>query len=469
MKVLLINPFIKGRIVYGCLAPFSPSLPPLGLCYLASFLEKNGYSVKILDLNILSNINIINSINLFDPDIVGVTSTTAAFNSAKKLLQTIKSSFPGKITVLGGPHISVLPSETMAECPDIDIGVIGEGEITFCELSNAISNKHDLGLCKGIIFRKNNTTVRTDSMPLIDNLDTLPLPARHLLSNFNKYHHHFLRGGRKTSSIITSRGCPYACTFCDQTVFGRKVRGHSPDYICEEIKMLKRDFNIDFISFEDDSFNYSSKRLRIICQEIIKENLNISWGCSMRIDTIDKEDVQLMKRAGCDRIYIGIETLNNRIRKLMNKQMEDSLLMEKIKIVRNFDIKINASFMIGLPSETKKEIAETIDRAIRLPVDGEIFCLYTPYPGTQLRKLAKENGVVSSDWNAYSNHLSTNAFHPNSIDVKTLNKLLFSAYKKFYFSFKFLRKNYYNTHIFKQLIKYLFRKNLRAYINLRKR
>ncbi|MDP8216608.1 MAG: radical SAM protein [Candidatus Kaelpia imicola] len=462
MKILLINPFTEGRIVYGGLSPFSPFLPPLGLCYLASFLEKNGYAVKILDLNILSNINIIDSINLFDPDIIGVTSTTVAFNSAKKLLQIIKTSFPDKITVLGGPHISVLPSEAMAECPDIDIGVIGEGEVTFCELSNAISNKHDLGLCKGIIFRKNNTTVRTGSMPLIDNLDILPLPARHLLNDFNKYHHHFLRGGKKISSMITSRGCPYACTFCDQTVFGREVRGHSPGYICEEIKMLKRDFNIDFISFEDDSFNYSSKRLRNICQEIIKENLNIFWGCSIRIDTIDREDVQLMKRAGCNKIYIGIETLNNRIRKLINKQTEDSLLMEKIKIVRDFDIKINASFMIGFPTETEKEIAETIDRAIRLPVDGEIFCLYTPYPGTPLRKLAKENGVVSSDWNTYSNHLSTNAFYPNNIDVKILNKLLFSAYKKFYFSFKFLRKNCYNTRILRQLIKYLLRERLKS-------
>lgn len=453
MKILLINPHIESRIVYGYLMPLSSFLPPLGLCYLASFLEKNNFTIKVIDLNVFRG-DIINFIGSFEPDIIGVTAATIVFNSAKKLLKTIKLNFPDKITVLGGPHISALPLETMTECSDIDIGVIGEGEMTFCSLCDAMRSKRGIDLCQGVIFRRGNVLVRTDPMPLIENIDVIPFPDRHYLDNFNRYHHHFLREGRRTSSMITSRGCPHACLFCDQTIFGRRVRGHSPAYICEEIKMLKAVFHINFISFEDDCFNYNSERLKNVCLEIIKKNLDISWGCSVRIDTIDREDVLIMKKAGCNKVYIGIETMNKRIQKLINKQINESLLLEKIKMLKNFDIRINASFVIGFPTETKEEIEETIDKAVQLPIDGAFFCLYTPYPKTPLRKLAEKSGTVNTDWNTYSNHPMSNAFYPDTIEVKLLNKLLFSAYRRFYFSFKFFKKNCCNFRIFKHVVRF---------------
>ena len=441
MKILLINPFVRPEKIYGRLAIFSPALPPLGLCYLGSYLQKYGHKVEILDLNISHQINLIDFVNSSQPDIIGVTSTTVSFSSAKNILKTIKSHFPGVITVLGGSHISTIPAQTMNECLDIDIGVIGEGEVTFKELIDIIKEKQDLTLCPGIIYRKNNSLIKTNPRPLIENLDTLPFPARDLLKEFSKYYHHFLRGEIRTASIITSRGCPCKCAYCTQAVFGANVRGHSPDYVCEEIKKVKADFGVNFFSIEDDIFNYNRQRLRTLCEKILSENLNIRFGCSVRIDFIDKGDIELMEKAGCEKIYIGVETFNKRIQKLINKQIEESLLMEKIKMVKSHNIKINASFMLGLPTQTKQEIEETINKATSLPVDGAIFFLYTPYPGTPLRQLAEKVGVVSRNWDDYSTHLNTHAFYPDSIDIKTLDKLIFSAYRKFYFRPKFVAKN----------------------------
>src|SRR4030042_2090229 len=207
MNVLLINPPVRSENIYGRLAIFSHKLPPLGLCYLASYLIGYGHKVEILDLYVSNHINLIDFINAYQPDIIGVTSTTLSFPSANKTLKIIKSYYPEVITVMGGAHISAVPVETMNECADIAIGVIGEGEITFKELIDIIGQNQDLSGCRGIIYRKNNSIVKTQPRPLIENLDMLPFPARNLLKEFDRYYHHFLRGYGRTASIISSRGC----------------------------------------------------------------------------------------------------------------------------------------------------------------------------------------------------------------------------------------------------------------------
>jgi anaerobic magnesium-protoporphyrin IX monomethyl ester cyclase len=456
MNILLINPPTRSENIYGRLAIFSPLLPPLGLCYLASYLIKYGHKVEILDLNISNHIKLTDFIGSCQPDIVGITATTVSFSSAKNILKIIKSSYPAVITVMGGAHLSAVPVETINECADIDIGVIGEGEITFKELIDVINQNQDLSGCQGIIYRKNNSTVKTETRPLIENLDALPFPARNLLKDFHKYYYHFLRGDGRTASIISSRGCPYGCAFCTQAVFGTRVRGFSADYICNEIKEVMQNFDVNLFSFEDDIFNYDRQRLKEFCENILTENLNIRWGCSIRIDAITEGDIGLMAKAGCKKIYIGIETFSQRLQELIGKKIEKEFLIDKIRLIKSHDIEINASFMLGLPTETKKEILETIYNANNLPLDGAVFFLYTPYPGTPLRRLAEESGMVSSKWDDYSSHLTTHAFYPRSIKVKDLDRLIFYAYRRFYFSPKFIKRNYRNMNIFRQLFKFLF-------------
>lgn len=457
MRVLLINPFVNSKKIYGRLAAFAPFLPPLGLCYLGSYLIKHGHVVKILDLNISVETNIKEFINSFQPQIIGVTSTTISFTSAKNILKQIKSIFPEILTVLGGAHISAIPKETMEECSDIDVGVIGEGEITFKELVDFVEVNKDLKLCNGIIYRRNNTIEETASRPLIENLDILPFPARYLLRDLNQYYLPFVRGEKRSTSIITSRGCSCKCVFCTQAVFGAYMRGHSADYVCEEIKKIKLDFNIDFISFEEDFFNFNRQRLRAVCEKMIKENINIHLGCSIRIDIINEEEIELMRKAGCRVVYIGVESLNKRIQNLINKKFDKELLINKINMIKSHCLKINASFIVGFPTETKEEILDAINQAVKLPVDGEFFCLYTPFPGTPLRKLAEKEGIVSKNWDDYSNHLNAHSFYPNAIDVKTLVELRLFAYRKFYFNLKFTRKNLLNVNIISQLYKYFSR------------
>ena len=341
----------------------------------------------------------------------------------------------------------------MTECPDADIGVVGEGELTFKNLLDALHSKQDLSQCRGIIYRASDELVQTEPGQYVEDLDTLPFPARNLIRNFDSYHHHFLRQSGSSVSMITSRGCPCRCAFCTQAVFGSRPRGHSPAYVCDEIELVKKEFGLSFISFEDDTFNFSRRRLRELCELMIQKDLNVEWGCSIRVDFMDEDDARLMHRAGCRKIYIGVESFCKRIQKMIHKEYDETVLLEKIRMVRALGMDVNASFMIGFPTETRKEILHTVKRVSKFPIDGAFFCLYTPYPGTPMREQALENGVVSSNWDDYSNHLSTHSYYPDSISTGALDRLLFYAYMRFYFDPNRLRRNLLNIDMYKQLFK----------------
>jgi anaerobic magnesium-protoporphyrin IX monomethyl ester cyclase len=455
MKVLLLNPFVDSKKIYGHLSAFSPILPPLGLAYLASSLVRSGHSAEILDLNVLPRFDAIGFVAANRPDVIGVTSTTVSFTSARSLLGRIKERLPDVPTVLGGPHISAIPAQTMEECPAADIGVVGEGEAALVELAAALRDGSDMSRVRGLVYRKGGHLVQTAPRPPLEALDALPFPARGLIRNFKGYHQSFLRQSRPSVSMITSRGCPCRCAFCTQAVFGAHPRGHSAEYVCEEIARVKKDHHVNFVSFEDDTFNFSRPRLRAICEKMLSSGLNVVWGCSVRMDFLNEEDVALMARAGCRKIYVGIESLNPRIQKLVRKEMSIAAMKEKLGMIRRLGMDVNASFMIGFPTETEAEIRQTVDGAGDLPLEGAFFCIYTPYPATPLRDLALAHGRVSQDWDDYSNHLSTHAYYPDTIDVAVLGRLFYRAYRKFYFSPRRLSRNLLNPELAKQVFGYV--------------
>jgi anaerobic magnesium-protoporphyrin IX monomethyl ester cyclase len=444
MKILLINPSITKGEVYAKYAAGAPCLPPLGLCYLAAALLEKGYETKIIDC-VAENTSVSQlkkEVESFVPDIVGVTSTTISYVAAKKILHTIKQMYPEITTILGGAHISALPLPTMLECKNADIGVFGEGEYTLLEIVERLDKKQSLFDVKGTLLRNNGHIIKNKPRGTSRNLDKFPFPARHLLKDLRLYSHTPFRGAKFMTTMITTRGCPFNCGYCDQSVFGRIWRYHSSEYVVAEMTFLKEKYNIDFISIEDDNFLLSRKRTIDICQKMIKNSLNISWSCLGRANEVDDNVLPLLKKAGCKTIYIGIESGSSRILELVNKKISIEDTKNGINLIKKHGINVTGSFIFGLPTETKKDIEKTIDLALSLPLDGVSFFIFTPYPNTPLRDLALKHGKVSEEWKNYSGHPSTLPFIPNNMDEKYLLEIQSQAYKRF-----LLRPSYLIKHV----------------------
>jgi radical SAM superfamily enzyme YgiQ (UPF0313 family) len=444
-KILLVNPPVGPEEIYGEYGVAAPCLPPLGLCYLAAVLEKNGFvKIEIIDavLERISFKELGRKIKKCRPDLVGVTSTTASFYQAARTISLCKKADKRIVTVLGGAHISALPERTFKESPGLDVGVFGEGEKTFLEVVEKVSQGKSLNRVKGVVFRKQKRTVVNSPRKPVSNLDVLPFPARHLLKDPRLYKHTPFRGKGFTVSVVTSRGCSFACSFCDQSVFGRAWRGHSASYVVDEVTHLQERYGVDFISFEDDNFLLSRKRAIEICRLLLEKKLTLKWGCSARADSLDRELLVWLKKAGCANIFIGIESGSERILKLMNKKESLREIRKAVGLIKSVGINVYASFILGVPTETRKEIEQSVDFACSLPLDGASFFIYTPYPKTSFASLAKHHGAVSKDWRDYSAHPQRLAFIPDGFSESELLSLQRRAYFRFYGRVRFLLKHF---------------------------
>lgn len=444
MKILLLNPSITKGEVYAKYASGAPCLPPLGLCYLAAVLLQKGYQTKIIDC-VAENISVsqfIKKLKDFMPDIVGVSSTTISYVAAQKMINTIKEINPEITIIMGGAHISALPLPTMSECKNVDIGVFGEGEYTLLEIMEKLDQKQSLSGVQGVLYRDNGRIIQNKPRTTSKCLDEIPFPARQLLKDLRLYSHTPFRGAKFTTTMITSRGCPFNCGYCDQSIFGRTWRYHSAEYVTEEISFLKDKYNIDFISFEDDNFLLSKKRTIDICQRMLKNSLNISFSCLGRANEVDDDVLPLLKKAGCKTIYIGIESGSPRILELVNKKISIEEIKKGVELIKKYHINVTGSFILGLPTETKDDIEKTINFALSLPLDGITFFTFTPYPNTSLRDLAFQHGKVSEEWINYSGHPSTLPFIPDGMDEKYLLNIQKQAYRRF-----LLRPSYLIKHV----------------------
>jgi len=429
---------------------------PLGLAYLASVLEVEGQRVKIIDCPTLNYDmrSLEKEVKGFKPDVVGITSTTSTIYDAYKVAELIKEINSKAKVVIGGPHVSFTAKETLKECPFIDIVVRGEGEITTKELMLHLEKGLSLEEVKGISFRKNGKIVETEDRPFIKNLDKLPFPAYHLLP-MDKYK----VGKHRFANTITSRGCPFSCIFCSSSeLCGRVWRARSPENVVEELKVLKSEYDVSEIEFLDDTFTLNSRRVEKICDLMIKENLNLSWSASSRVNTITQRLADIMKKAGCHTIYLGIESGSQKILDLIQKGISVIQAEKAVQIVKRADINALGSFIIGVPGETAKSIKKTIRFAKRLNLNFVQFSICTPYPGTRLYKIAKEKGLIlTQDWSKYT--ILDPVMKTPGILGKELKKWLMRAYLSFYLRPKFLFEQIRRGDLF------FFKKALKAGLN----
>jgi radical SAM superfamily enzyme YgiQ (UPF0313 family) len=372
--------------------------PPLGLCYAAAACEAAGAKVSITDF-IVSQYTpekLAAALDAFQPDVVGTNSVTMNFPQAIRIIQDAKAHRPGAITMMGGPHVSFDVNATLARYPELDLIVIGEGEATLAELIPVIHDRDAWKSIAGIAYRENGRALTTAARPLIADLDTLPLPARHLLP-ISRY----LALGFPVS-IITSRGCPNKCIFClGRRMVGHKPRFRSPKQVVDEIEQILA-YGFTWINIADDLFTASKKRVQALCDEITRRGVKFIWSAFARVNTVDPEMLANMKAAGCDSIGFGVESGNQEILKTANKGITLAQIRQAVAWSKAAGLRVHASFIVGLPGESHETLAETQRFAESLDVEYG-YHLLSPFPGTTLREEIQRYDleILTDDWSRY--------------------------------------------------------------------
>lgn len=425
MKVLLINPELKKYV--------QPKLMPLGLCYIAAVLEKDGIDVKIIDMNV-QKIDLEDKLS-WAPDIVGITATTPLVKEAWRIAKIIKKreNIP---VVLGGPHPSALPEESLEN--GADIIVRNEGETTMLEFVKAIHTK-DLSKVAGITYKKNGEIYNNPDRPLLTNaeLDKLPFPAYHLLPDISLYStpQPVITEKLISATIVTSRGCPYGCNYCFKGVFGRAWRAHSSEYIVKLWKFLVEKYKVQEMSVQDDVFNIDKQRVMEICKGLLKEGIKIRWTTAqgLRADNVDREMLMRMKEAGFFRTGFGIESGVEDVANAIGKHLSFDKVKEAFYLCKELDIEAIGYFMIGNTYENEKTMSETINFAIKLDPDIAHFTTPLPFPGTQLYDLIKEKGrFLIDDWDLYGYTRGICYFELGEVKKEVVERMWKKAYRRFY-------------------------------------
>ncbi len=422
-KVALVNPPLPVDIGHH------PQFPPLGLAYMAAVLDQNGFEVKIIDCPVshYDHDKLKAELSAFQPALIGTGAMTPTIESALKCAQVAREVCPDARIVMGGPHATFSDTEVLTSEKTVDVIVRGEGEETLLELAKQPETGMKLGDIKGISFRKDHEIIRTADRPFIADLDALPLPAYKFLP-IEKYY----VSKRKLLPIITSRGCPYACSFCVASqMFGQRFRARSPKNVLDELEWLQNEFGAEGVAFQDDTFTFDRKRAMAICDGIIERKLKLHWGCGTRADVVTKEVLDKMAKAHCDETMFGVESGCASLRAVLKKGVTNQQIENAIKWAKDAGMFVTVSVILGYPGETKETLQETLDFAAKIQPDDVWLCHATPYPGTHLREIVVKNGwPMSQDWKTY-NTMNPIYEDPN-LPAKEIAEMRRRFYNKFY-------------------------------------
>ncbi|MEW6202289.1 MAG: radical SAM protein [bacterium] len=460
---LFVNPPLSMTERYGDLAIGGSNLPPLGLANLAAAVRAAGFSTAILDAAILKMTpeQTIKKITDLNPRVVGFTAATVAIGNFVEIARGLKKIHPNMPVVVGGAHISAATEATLMRFHDcIDAGVIGEGDATAVELLDTLLNGKPIENIPGLALWHNGKVRFTAPRPLVHDMDSLPPAARDLLPNLPRYYspasNCYLRS--PSTSVITSRGCPGRCTFCDRTVSTNVLRGHSTEYLIEEIEALRRDFVIRDIIFYDDNFVTLRKRLHTLCEAMISRGSPVSWSCTARVDMVSPEGLKLMKKAGCWQIAYGIESGSQEILDSLNKGITLETIRQTLKWTQKAGINNRGYFMIGVPGESVETIKKTIAFMKSLPLDDFHISYFTPWPASQLYHEIKRSGYykdIDEMWGQMSGWLPV--YVPDGMTAVELERWHRRAFVAFYLRprpiLRYLKNSARNPAVFVRMIR----------------
>lgn len=460
MKILLINPpqtFYPGSdLPAGNL--------PLGLMYIAAVLEKAGHKAEILDA-FMTDISvrrfgdtaeigmtyekITNEIRQRKPDIVGISNPfTCQTQHAAKVADIVKEIDRTIPTIVGGPHVSAVPEEFLGQAKSVDIAVLGEGEYSMRDIIEAYEGKRSIDQVQGIVYRKNEEIIRTPSRPFLKDLDELPYPAYHLVDmeqylNPEKIEYRSFKD--RSISMITSRGCPFNCSFCAVHLhMGRAFRAHSVDYVVNHIEHVVNEYKVKTIFFEDDNMTFDIKRFESICDGILNRKIKFKWETpnGIRADYLTLELLKKMKRSGCQSVFFGVESGDQHVLDdIISKSLDLKAVMNVAKMCKDIRLNTAAFYIIGFPGEKKEDMMKTVDFALKLKKEydvGMLLHVATPSCGTRLYYECKKKGYIQENLTSRAfaevrqtqgNPLiSTEDFTP--AEVKEIATLAMNRYRK---------------------------------------
>ena len=419
-----------------------PPFIPLGLAYLGAVAEKEGHQVTVIDCQgeKLTYDTFRQRIKQVPSDVIGVTSTTLLYNSAKTIMEIAKEEQPNAVTMIGGSHVSFWDENALNETKALDVIVRREGELTFLELLQRIEAKKSFEGVLGTTFRGNDgKIIRNQDRPFLLDLDSLPSPAYHLLP-LDSYH----RMGKTIFPIVTSRGCVQWCDFCSTVrMFGRGYRVRNPKKVVDDMEMLHNKYGQSQFTFYDDAFTVNRQHTLEMCADIKARKLDVTWDCETRVDAVDKELLEKMHDAGCITIWFGVESGSERILDQMHKKIKPEGVRAAFKMSQKAGMMTIASAVIGFPGETEETAWETINFINSLNPDDIGFYVATPYPGTPMYEQVVKNGWLRvTDFNKYDT--ATPTFETPELSMEKIREIKYKAHQKFY-----LRPSY----VFKMMLK----------------
>ena len=467
MKILLISPDLSTEDRYGkALGKVGPMTEPLGLAYLATAIrEKRKQDViEIIDMAALNydQKDIANHMYRFKPDVVGITILTPAYIRAIEIIRIIKFIVSNAKIIVGGAHPTIFPMQILKDNPEIDIAVIGEGEITTVQLLDALENNKSFSKIKGIAYRQDDKIIINSCRGIIRDLNTIPRPARNLLNM--KLYKPAPTYYRKLPSYVMmiSRGCPYKCVFCSR-IAGKLYRHHTVERIILEMRVLIFEYGAKEIIFRDETFTINRKLIINLCNEIIQQGLNrrVKWTCMTRVDLVDEDLLHFMNEAGCWSIHYGAESGSQRLLDMIQKGITIKQIKDAFRWTRKAGIEVKAFFMLGLPTETREDSLQTLKFTKECGADWIQVTLTVPYPGTKLYELAKKDGTLKSfRWENYQTWAGWTdrelVYVPKGRTQEGIKGLQRKAMREFYFRPVFILKQIFNGSLFY---------NFRTYIN----
>jgi len=448
MKVLVTNPPWPGP-GYGARSdvrwPHKRSDKyleyPIYLAYTVAVLEEAGFEVGFLDgvMEEMSIAQFAQAVAREEPRLVVMECSTPSIDYDLETAKAIKEKDRDAFVALVGSHTTFFHWEILEANPEVDAICCGEFELTVKELAQTLTHDGDLSKVLGLSYRKDGGVQINPERPLLEELDSLPFPAWHIVRG--EGYHSAVFSGERPMTMVSSRGCPAHCTYClwPETLYGHKFRARSAANVVEEMERLVRDHGVDEIYFDDDCLTLDKGRMLAICRLIRERGIQVSWICQSRVDTVDEEMLAAMKKAGCHYIYFGVESGSPKMLKLMRKGISLERTKESFAICRRLGIRTQAFFLFGIPGEDQETIRQTIEFAKELDPDSVQFAVAIPHPGTPLYKECQRNGwLVYDSWADFASKNSL--IETEQLSRAEVERARVRAYREFYFRPTFILK-----------------------------
>lgn len=409
------------------------TIPGMGVLILAAVARTKGYRVHLIDAKEQGRAlsDVVDEIVALKPDYVGLSATTISVTNAARIAAGVKQKRPGVVTLVGGAHVSAIPERTLEAFPALDYGIVGEGEHSMFDLLAKLEAGEPIEDVAGLAWRKDGKVRANPRAPYIDDLDQLPPPAWDLLPDFPHRFQPSLFSYPKSpvASLITSRGCPFSCSFCDRSTSGRKGRMHSVEYIVEQCRHLQS-LGVRHILFLDDLFTVKRERVVALCKAFRENGFTFTWSCTSHPNLLDLDTMKIMKEAGCWQIAYGIESGSQRVLNVVKHEVKIPRMRETLRLTRQAGIRAKGYVMLGHPTEGLDSLAETLEFLKVVELDMAQITKFTPYPGTPAYPTILKHGTFTENWEQMN--AMNFVFVPNGLTEEVLETYFEQCYRTFY-------------------------------------